>query len=343
MIPQAYDERVTIGARWPRPVLPARRLRCLRTVSAALRCWHLGERTGVAVDNMREGSGGEPVAAFSMSHPAVPALYMVLTLGLTMFSMQPVLIALSLAGGLAYGFATRGTVRTLGALRWQLPVILIIARVNPLVSASGSTELFRIGMRAVHLESLVYGLCMGGLFVASVLWFEAAASMLEYDKVLALLGNAAPVIALMISMCMRLIPQFLRRGRTVLAVQDAIDMPGRKPADPVRSRLRASSVLMGWGMEDSLERADAMRSRGWGAVPRRTTYARYRLGRSDVVALVGLALFGAVAVAVAWTATTQYSFYPQLSVPAPWQGYVVYAVWMALPCVLCAIDEKRFG
>ncbi len=343
MIPQAYDERVTIGARWPRPVLPARRLRCLRTVSAALRCWHLGERTGVAVDNMREGSGGEPVAAFSMSHPAVPALYMVLTLGLTMFSMQPVLIALSLAGGLAYGFATRGTVRTLGALRWQLPVILIIALVNPLFSASGSTELFRIGMRAVYLESLVYGLCMGGLFVASVLWFEAAASMLEYDKVLALLGNAAPVIALMISMCMRLIPQFLRRGRTVLAVQDAIDMPGRKPADPVRSRLRASSVLMGWGMEDSLERADAMRSRGWGAVPRRATYARYWLGRSDVVALVGLALFGAVAVAVAWTATTQYSFYPQLSVPAPWQGYVVYAVWMALPCVLCAIDEKRFG
>lgn len=71
-------------------------------------------------------------------------------------------------------------------------MILIIALVNPLFSASGSTELFRIGMRAVYLESMVYGLCMGGLFVASVLWFEAAASMLEYDKVLALLGNAAP-------------------------------------------------------------------------------------------------------------------------------------------------------
>lgn len=295
------------------------------------------------MDNMREASAVEPVAAFSMSHPAVPALYIVLTLGLTMFSMQPVLIALSLAGGLVYGFATRGAARTLSALRWQLPLILIIALVNPLFSASGSTEVLRIGMRAVYFESMVYGLCMGGLFVASVLWFEAAASMLEYDKVLALLGNAAPVIALMISMCMRLIPQFLRRGRTVLAVQDAIDVPGRAPADPVRSRLRASSVLMGWGMEDSLERADAMRSRGWGAATRRTTYARYRLRRSDVAALVGLALFGAAAVAVAWTATTQYSFYPQLSVPAPWLGYVVYAAWMVLPCALHAIDEKRFG
>ena len=297
----------------------------------------------VSVDIMREESGNGPVAAFSMSHPVVPALYMVLTLGLTMFSMQPVLIALSLAGGLAYGLATRGAARTLGALRWQLPVILIIAVLNPLFSASGSTELFRIGMRAVYLESMVYGLCMGGLFVASVLWFEAAASMLEYDKVLALLGNAAPVIALMISMCMRLIPQFLRRGRTVLAVQDAIDVPGRVPADPVRSRLRTSSVLMGWGMEDSLERADAMRSRGWGAAARRTTYARYRLGRADVAALVGLAMFGVATAAVAWTATTQYSFYPQLSAPAPWPGYVVYAAWMVLPCVLHAIDEKRFG
>ena len=272
----------------------------------------------VPVDIMREESGNEPVAAFSMSHPAVPALYMVLTLGLTMFSMQPVLIALSLAGGLAYGLATRGAARTLGALRWQLPVILIIALVNPLFSASGSTELFHIGMRVVYLESMMYGLCMGGLFVASILWFEAAASMLEYDKVLALLGNAAPVIALMISMCMRLIPQFLRRGRTVLAVQDAIDVPGRAPADPVRSR-------------------------GWGAASRRTTYARYRLARGDAAALVGLAVFGAAAVAVAWTATTQYSFYPQLSVPAPWLGYVVYAAWMVLPCVLHAIDEKRFG
>ena len=129
----------------------------------------------------------------------------------------------------------------------------------------------------------------------------------------------------------------------MLAAQDAIDVPGRAPADPVRSRLRTSSVLMGWGMEDSLERADAMRSRGWGAAARRTTYARYRLGRSDVAALVGLAMFGAAAVAVAWIATTQYSFYPQLSVPAPWPGYVVYAVWMALPCALHAIDEKRFG
>ena len=291
---------------------------------------------------MRAGSRGD-IGAFTTSHPVVPAVFCVATLALTMFSMQPVLILLSLAGGLAYGFAARGAFATLRALRWQLPVILIIAVFNPLFSASGSTELFRLGERAVYLESLVYGACMGGLFVSSVLWFEAAASMVGYDKVLALLGNTAPVVALMISMCMRLIPQFVRRGHAIFAVQDAIDMPGRAATEPVRSRLRASSVLMGWSMEDSLERTDAMRARGWDASRRRTTYARYRFRPSDAAALAAIALGGLLCASVAYVATTQYSFYPTLSVPVVWWGYAVYAIWMFVPCTLQVLDEKRFG
>ena len=295
--------------------------------------------------------GRDGIAAFATSHPAVPAIYAVLTLGLTMFSMQPVLIALSLAGGLAFGFAVRGPAATLGGLRWQLPLIVIIALVNPLFSASGSTELFRLGTRAVYLESLVYGACMGGMFVASVLWFEAAGAMLSYDKVMALLGNAAPVVALMISMCMRLIPQFMRRGRDILAVQDAIDAgaDGRDDAPSgarrslFASRLRATSVLMGWGMEDSLERADAMRARGWGAAPRRTTYVRWRFGARDASAVAGLVAGGALACAIAVVATSQFTFYPALSALVPWWGYVLYAVWMLLPCVLHVLDERRFG
>ena len=113
----------------------------------------MSEGTGVPVDNIQEEFGGEPVAAFSMSHPAVPALYMVLTLGLTMFSMQPVLIALSLAGGLAYGFATRGAARTLGALRWQLPVILIFQDFSPLAAQRPALNHPLRGWRQTALQS----------------------------------------------------------------------------------------------------------------------------------------------------------------------------------------------
>ncbi len=282
------------------------------------------------------------LAAFETSHPAVPALYVLVTLVLTMAAMQPVLIVISLVGGLAANCCARGPRATLAGLRWQLPVIFIIAVFNPLFSASGSTELFRIGARAVYLESLAYGLAMGGLFVASALWFMVGSHMLTFDKVMALFGNAAPTVALMISSTMRIIPRFLRRGRQVVAVQSAAGVPGGA-AETVRSRLRLSSVLMGWGMEDSLETADAMRARGWGAVPRRSTYTRYRFTSADAAAMLCLLLFGLLCALVAFAATSQYAFYPTMSRLVAWWGYAPYTAWMLLPTVVHLINLRRFA
>lgn len=289
--------------------------------------------------------------AFDTAHPAVPALYLVITLALSMAAMQPVLIALSLVGAFAYGCCSRGVRACLLALRWQLPIIFVIALFNPLFSASGSTELFRLGARAIYLESLCYGCAMGGLFVASVLWFQAAAELLSFDKVMALFGNAAPIIALMISMTMRLVPRFLRQGRQIAAVQGVVassatagTAEGKRGGlpDAFSSRLCLSSVLMGWGMEDSLETADAMRARGWGAMPRRTTYTRFRFLSADAVTCAVLTVGGALCAVLAWAATSQFSFYPTMSRLVAWWGYVPYAAWMLLPAVLHVREDRRF-
>lgn len=137
-----------------------------------------------------------------------------------MFSMHPLLIALSFAGGLAYGACVRGWRAAALSLRWQLPVVLVIGLVNPLFVSMGSTELFDLFGRPVYAESLLYGCAMAGLFVASAQWFGIGSAMLSYDKVLGLLGNVVPTVALMVSMTMRLVPRFVRQGRTIAAVQD---------------------------------------------------------------------------------------------------------------------------
>ncbi len=275
--------------------------------------------------------------AFDALHPAVPAAYLVITLALVMCCMQPVLIALALVGGFAFACCAHGPAAALRSLRWQLPIILLVAVLNPLFSASGSTELFKLGLRAVYLESICYGCAMGALFVASVLWFQAAATLVGMDKVMALAGNAAPVIALMVSMCMRLIPRFVRQGRQVLDVQSVANLGGG-----VRARLRMSHVLMGWSLEDSLETADAMRARGWGSTRRRTTYTRYRFGTPDVVALALVLAFGAAVGALGMVATSQFSFFPQMSALVVWWGYAPYALWMLVPCVWHVVEERRF-
>lgn len=293
------------------------------------------ERSGCVAARVRH-------TAFDTAHPAVAALYLAFTLGLTMASLQPVLVAISLAGGFAYSVCADGLRASLARLRWQLPLVLVIAVLNPVFSASGSTELLRIGGRAVYLESLAYGCTMGALFVASALWFQAAATLLPFEKCMALLGNAVPVVSLMISQSMRLIPRFVRQGRQIALVQDAATLPGRRAADAVRGRLRLSSVLMGWTMEDALETADAMRARGWSAARRRTTYARYRFTGADAAALVAIALGGCLCAVISIAATGQYEFYPTMSRLVAWWGYVPYAVWMFVPTALHALEVMRF-
>lgn len=286
---------------------------------------------------------------FATCHPVVPAVYVAVTLALTMACMQPVLIGLSLLGALSFSCAVRGVAPTMGMLRWQIPVIILISLVNPLFSASGSTELLRIGTHAVYAESLAYGASMGALFVASVTWFMGAAELLPFDRVMALLGNAAPTVTLMISMAMRLIPRFVRQGKTIDSVQRVArscalaSFAGQSPRPDrhldLRLRLRLSSVLMGWTMEDSLETADAMRARGWGAATRRTTYTRFRFGARDAWALVLIAAFALVAMLLGYVATTQFAFYPTMPALVPWWGYVPYAAWMLLPSILFVIER----
>ena len=287
-------------------------------------------------------SGPVRHTAFDTAHPAVAAVYAVATLALTMVSLQPVLIALSLAGGFAYSCCVRGFGASLASLRWQLPFILLVAVLNPLFSASGSTELFRLGGRAVYLESLCYGCAMGGLFVASALWFQGAAHMLPFDRVMALLGNAAPVLALMVSQGMRLVPRLVRQGGLIGTAQEA-SLPRRRRGGELRGRLRLSTVLMGWSLEDSLETADAMRARGWGAAPRRTTYTRYRFTADDAAAVLALAAGAALSAAVSFAATSQFEFYPTMSSLVAWWGYAPYALWMLVPALLHVREERRFS
>lgn len=289
--------------------------------------------------------------AFGTMHPVVPATFLACTLGLTMFAPHPVLVSLSLMGALAYGAAARGIRSVLLALRWQLPLIVLLACANPLFARQGSTLLFTVLGIPVFAESLLYGATMAVMFMASVLWFQAARDILPQDKVLSLFGNAAPVVSLMISMTMRLIPRLVRQGHLIADVQDVAlscaDADERGAAGTrgglMRRRMRQSSVLMGWAMEDSLETADAMRARGWGAAERRTTYVRYRFTSRDALGMALIAMAGALCAVVAWRCATTFTFYPRLSPFGPWPVYIPYAAWMLVPAALHVYERRAFA
>ena len=238
--------------------------------------------------------------AFDSSHPSVAIAYFCGMAGLTMFCMQPVLAAISLAGALLFGACVRGPLATLRGLRWQLPMVAVVALANPLFSASGA-------------------------------------------------GSRVPVVALMVSMAARLVPQLVRRGNVVTSVDRVVTGQAAKDGVvPARGRglrglrLRVASAatvsgaLVGWSLSDSLDAADSMRARGWGAVPDRSSYQPWAFRSSDAWALTLVVCLVGLCTLLGWVACSQYRFYPTMSVLLPWWGYAPYALLSLLPSILHA-------
>lgn len=266
--------------------------------------------------------------AFDACHATVPAALFAGAVALAMLAVHPVCVAVSLAGALLFSLLARGGAATARGLAWQLPLLALVCLLNPLFSASGSTLLFKFGPRSVYLESLAYGATMGGLMVAVVLWFEGAAAVLTQDRLLALAPRRARTLPLVAGMVAQLVPQLLRRSRGVCASLAACTAAGPRPG--ARDALtRASSLLLSWSLEESLERADSMRARGWESGRPRTAYRPERLRPRDVAALAGIAALLIVTATCAWAVCAQWRFYPRMSGLGPW--------WACVPCALLAL------
>lgn len=79
---------------------------------------------------------------FSGYHPLINFTYFVIVIGLSMFYMHPVFLALSLIGSVSYSIYLKGKKTVKVFLLGMLPVCLLAAAANPLFSHAGATMLF---------------------------------------------------------------------------------------------------------------------------------------------------------------------------------------------------------
>lgn len=300
--------------------------------------------------------------AFDSLHPTIALGYFTVTLVLAMAAPHPLLLALSLAAALTCGAWLRGAGAVAKSLGWQLPLMLIIVAVNPLFSSTGTTELFRIGTQAVYAEGYANALTMAALLLCVMQWFSNANAVLGSDKVMGALGGILPTISLMVSMIMRLIPRFVKRGRTINSALAACTAarPGHTPtpasADAQQpnahtgkrltrirfaDQLRVSTTLMGWSMEDSLESADSMRCRGWGAAHKRTTFRRNRFRLRDAAALSALAALTVAAAFAAYSLANGFGFFPALHGTLASPVAALYVSVLAFPLFLELAGKVR--
>ena len=254
-------------------------------------------------------------------HPAVSACYWLAVLGLTAYLSHPLCLALSLLGAL-------GCAAALGALRqlrWLLPLLLLTALLGPLFSHRGTTILlwFPWG-NPLTLESIWTALTAAGLLAAMVLWAACLSHIETTDRLCCLLGRVAPMLALLLSMTLRFLPQLRQRLTRIHAAQAAF-----APQRRIRRAGAELTALLGWSAEHAMHTADAMKCRGY-SLPGRSAYQLWRWRREDTLAvLLTLALSAAVAAGQA-VGALRWRYLPVVAA-----GQAVGALrWRYLPVVM---------
>ena len=247
--------------------------------------------------------------AFSKCHPAVNFCYFALVLVCSMFLMHPVCLGVSLFCAVCYTVSLYGGRGLRARLSYLVPMMLLAAILNPAFNHQGITTLARLPSgNPLTLESILYGVAAAVMLAAVVLWLACFSAVMTSDKTVCLFGRVAPALSLILTMSLRFIPRFRSQFRAVRDAQRCLGEDtgaGKRPFARLSSAVTALSAVLTWSLEDGVDTADSMRSRGYG-LPGRSFFALYRFDRRDgwtmawLLACGGSILAGWVAGGFGW-------------------------------------------
>ena len=286
--------------------------------------------------------------AFSGYHPTINFLYFALVLLFSMCLMHPVYLAISLTGALTYDIYLKGQKAVRFAVMGLLPMAAVAALVNPAFNHEGQTILTYLPSgNPLTLESMLYGVAAAVMLASVVLWFSSYNEVMTSDKFVYLFGRVIPALSLVLSMALRFIPKFKAQMQVVSEAQACIgrDTKTGSVFQRVGNAVKIFSIMVTWSLENAIETADSMRSRGYG-LPGRTAFSIYRFDDRDKAALAWLIFCGAYLIS-GWLAGGMYfRYYPTvktaLGTPLTISFMFVYLALVLTPVILDRKEDRQW-
>ncbi|MCD8026604.1 MAG: energy-coupling factor transporter transmembrane protein EcfT [Clostridiales bacterium] len=282
---------------------------------------------------------------FIKMHPTVGFVYFSFVILLSAFLMNPICLLLSFVCALMNTAYLNGGKTARLCLVYILPMFILISVINPVFNHEGATIItyFSSG-NPLTLESIVYGAAAAILMASVILWFSFFNTVMTSDKIVYLFGRILPSLSLVLSMTLRFVPKFSAQFKTVRNAQKCI---GRDISDGsllrrIKNAVKIVSVMITWSLENAIETADSMKSRGYG-LKGRTSYSVYRFDKRDLITLILTLVPGFGIVISAISGAISFSYFPYLKgdlfTPLTVITYIAYAVLMLLPLIINAKED----
>lgn len=251
---------------------------------------------------------------FEKLHPAVSFVYFSFIVLVTAFFMNPIVLLISFFGAFTYAAYTEGFKGLKNLFGFLVPLCVAAAVINPAFSHMGVTILCYLPSgNPLTAESIIYGIFAALLIAATVLWFRNINRTFTSDKFIYLFGKIAPALSLILSMILRFVPQFKKQLKRINEAQSTIgcNVHEGNILKRIKNGITVLSVLITWSLENSLDTADSMRSRGYGT-SKRTAYAIYKFEDRDRNMLICILLCGAVFTVGILTKSLYYRYFPSI-------------------------------
>lgn len=286
--------------------------------------------------------------SFGKYHPLVNFLYFSLVIGLSMALSHPLAQGISLLCALCYALQCdkRGALSFF--FKFCLPMMLLTAIVNPAFTHQGVTILLYLPTgNPLTLESILYGISAGCMLATVLLWFFSFNRIVTSDKFIYLFGRIIPAMSLILSMTLRFVPKFKAQMRTVADAQRSIGRDVSSGSILKRTKIAVTilSIMITWSLENAIETADSMKSRGYG-LKGRTAYSNYRFDERDGYALAWFVFCGVYLISGSMASAFGFRYYPSIryiSLNAMTLSFqVVYFLLCATPIVLNFVEDRKW-
>ncbi len=251
---------------------------------------------------------------FKNYHPIVNFIYFFFVIGFSCFFMHPVCLVISLGCGFGYSAMLKGRKAIGKNLLYMLPMIAVMALMNPAFNHQGITVICYLPTgNPLTMESVIYGLCAALMIAGVICHFSCFNEIMTSDKFIYLFGKIIPSLSLIISMTLRFVPRFAAQLKVVSNAQKCMgrNMSEGSIIKRAKNGLTILSIMITWSLENAIETADSMKSRGYG-LPGRTAYSVFKFDARDKKALFFIIVLALYTFAGNLMGAINFSYFPSL-------------------------------
>ncbi len=286
--------------------------------------------------------------SFKTYHPIVNFIYFTFVLIYSMFLMHPICLIISLACSFIYSGVLKGKRALKFNFFYMLPMLIIAALINPAFNHEGITILTYLPSgNPLTLESIIYGLAAATMLITVISWFSCYNVVMTSDKFIYLFGKIIPALSLILSMVLRFVPKFKAQIKVISNAQRCVgrDISNGSIIKRAKHGITILSVMVTWALENAIETADSMKSRGYG-LRGRTAFSIFKFDSRDKKAFITISSLGLYILTGNFLGGMYFRYFPSIKgvelTPYSLSVFFAYFFLCITPVIIEVWEERKW-